>query len=94
LNGVRVSLLSSYVFDFYVLFSIDSGEATADGDKASTENSKKRKLKTPMQVMALENFYNGKLWLCCLHMFLYTKLYMLYRCDLVFLQSISIRLKK
>jgi hypothetical protein len=58
LNGVRVSLLSSYVFDFYVLFSIDSGEATADGDKASTENSKKRKLKTPMQVMALENFYN------------------------------------
>ncbi|KAG7614993.1 putative transcription factor Homeodomain-TALE-KNOX family [Arabidopsis thaliana] len=36
----------------------DSGEATADGDKASTENSKKRKLKTPMQVMALENFYN------------------------------------
>ncbi|CAL9233166.1 unnamed protein product [Arabidopsis halleri] len=36
----------------------DSGEAPADGDKASTENSKKRKLKTPIQVMALENFYN------------------------------------
>ncbi|KAL1188382.1 Homeobox-DDT domain protein RLT1 [Cardamine amara subsp. amara] len=34
-----------------------SGEAPADGDKASTENSKKRKLKTPIQVMALENFY-------------------------------------
>ncbi|CAE6138770.1 unnamed protein product [Arabidopsis arenosa] len=33
-------------------------EALADGDKASTENSKKRKLKTPIQVMALENFYN------------------------------------
>ncbi|KAF3561173.1 hypothetical protein DY000_02010931 [Brassica cretica] len=30
----------------------------ADGDKHSAENSKKRKLKTPMQVMALENFYN------------------------------------
>ncbi|XP_010455984.1 PREDICTED: uncharacterized protein LOC104737481 [Camelina sativa] len=36
----------------------DSGEAPADGDKASTENSKKRKLKTPIQVMTLENFYN------------------------------------
>lgn len=36
----------------------DSGEMPADGDKHSAENSKKRKLKTPMQVMALENFYN------------------------------------
>lgn len=58
-------------FDLYVLFLIDSGEVPADGDKASTENSKKRKLKTPIQVMALENFYNGKLWLCYLHLFLY-----------------------
>ncbi|KAG2330783.1 hypothetical protein Bca4012_019643 [Brassica carinata] len=37
----------------------DSGEMPADGDKQhSAENSKKRKLKTPIQVMALENFYN------------------------------------
>lgn len=36
----------------------DSGEMPADGDKHSAENSKKRKLKTPIQVMALENFYN------------------------------------
>ncbi|XP_023637214.1 uncharacterized protein LOC17884132 isoform X2 [Capsella rubella] len=36
----------------------DSGEAPTDGDKVSAENSKKRKLKTPIQVMALENFYN------------------------------------
>uniref|UniRef100_A0A1J3FYR7 Homeobox protein 10 n=1 Tax=Noccaea caerulescens TaxID=107243 RepID=A0A1J3FYR7_NOCCA len=36
----------------------DSGEVPADGEKASAENSKKRKLKTPIQVMALENFYN------------------------------------
>ncbi|KAF8116450.1 hypothetical protein N665_0017s0012 [Sinapis alba] len=35
-----------------------SGEMPADGDKHSAENSKKRKLKTPVQVMALENFYN------------------------------------
>lgn len=49
----------SYVFNCSVLILIDSGEAPADGDKASTENSKKRKLKTPIQVMALENFYNG-----------------------------------
>lgn len=43
----------------YVFCLIDSGEMPADGDKHSAENSKKRKLKTPMQVMALENFYNG-----------------------------------
>ncbi|KAH0908337.1 hypothetical protein HID58_031658 [Brassica napus] len=42
----------------YVFCLIDSGEMPADGDKHSAENSKKRKLKTPMQVMALENFYN------------------------------------
>ncbi|ESQ38007.1 hypothetical protein EUTSA_v10028592mg [Eutrema salsugineum] len=35
-----------------------SGEVPADGDKTSAENSKKRKLKTPIQIMALENFYN------------------------------------
>ncbi|CAA7047047.1 unnamed protein product [Microthlaspi erraticum] len=36
----------------------DSGEVPADGEKTSVENSKKRKVKTPIQVMALENFYN------------------------------------
>lgn len=52
----RVMVESCYLFFF--LF-IDSGEMPADGDKHSAENSKKRKLKTPIQVMALENFYNG-----------------------------------
>ncbi|CAN8247942.1 unnamed protein product [Cochlearia groenlandica] len=37
----------------------DSGEAPIDGgDKTSAENSRKRKLKTPNQVTALEDFYN------------------------------------
>ncbi|XP_010529782.1 PREDICTED: uncharacterized protein LOC104806525 isoform X2 [Tarenaya hassleriana] len=36
----------------------DSGEMHVDGDKISAENNKKRRLKTPAQVMALENFYN------------------------------------
>ncbi|CAH2071812.1 unnamed protein product [Thlaspi arvense] len=37
---------------------VDSGDVPGDGDKSSAENSKKRKLKTPIQVMALEKIYN------------------------------------
>lgn len=66
-------------------FLIDSGEVPADGEKASAENSKKRKLKTPIQVMALENFYNGNLWLCYLYVLIYANMCMLGRFDFVFL---------
>lgn len=40
-------------------FCLDSSEAHSEENKASQDN-KKRRLKTPSQVMALEKFYNGK----------------------------------
>ena len=38
---------------------LESSEAHSEENKASQDN-KKRRLKTPSQVMALEKFYNGK----------------------------------
>lgn len=67
-----IMVKSCYIFSF-VLFLIDSGEVPADGEKTSTENSKKRKLKTPVQIMTLENFYNGNygfvIYLCLFLLF-------------------------
>lgn len=38
---------------------VESGGAQSEENKVSLERDKKRRLKTPAQVMALEKFYNG-----------------------------------
>ena len=49
----------SYLICFYFSAIIDSGEVQTEENKVSVDVNKKRMLKTPAQVMALENFYKG-----------------------------------
>ncbi|KAG5066161.1 hypothetical protein JHK86_009892 [Glycine max] len=49
---------SLYVMPIYDGF--ESSELQSEENKVSNEKNKKRKLKTPAQLKALENFYNGK----------------------------------
>ena len=48
----------SYFFNYF-LFLLESSEVHSEENKVSSEKDKKRRLKTPAQVMALERFYNG-----------------------------------
>lgn len=42
------------------MIDVDSNEVHSEENKTSLDNNKKRVLKTPAQLMALEKFYNGE----------------------------------
>lgn len=52
---VLISMVSQLLF----YSCLESGGAQSEENKVSLEKDKKRRLKTPAQVMALEKFYNG-----------------------------------
>jgi hypothetical protein len=52
---VLISMVSQLLF----YSCLESGGAQSEENKVSLEKDKKRRLKTPAQVIALEKFYNG-----------------------------------
>jgi hypothetical protein len=54
-----VIVLISNVSQLLFYWCLESGGAQSEENRVSLEKDKKRRLKTPAQVMALEKFYNG-----------------------------------
>ena len=45
----------------FIIYVSDSGEIQCEENKELPEKNKKRRFKTPSQLQALEDFYNGKI---------------------------------
>ena len=54
-------IIISVVMNLFVVFIVEPQEVHTDENRALPEKKQKRIVKTPAQVAALENFYNGML---------------------------------